>query len=175
MRVLQEGAGSDPWALIGAASICLQGIDEQPRNLEFMTTASTLRVLGEMLDIDPQWGGGPRLAAGRLQFTRSEIPVFIFAAPVFHGRYESLEPFNVPSLWDARGSVDVDGVSVFTTPLEWELLLAVVLEVPRRTAALQRHAAEHAFDNRLLTRLLREGRVAHATEEEVWAILEGAA
>jgi hypothetical protein len=103
---------------------------------------------------------------------RYGVPVFVFARPTFHGRYESLSPFDVPALWDARTTVDSGGVAVAVLPLEWELVLAVVLEQRSRIEVLQAHFAAHGFDNRLLTRLLREGRVERATEEAVWAVVE---
>ena len=58
------------------------------------------------------------------------------------------------------------------TPLEWELLLAVVLDVAARVETLSERAKEHGFDNRLLTRLMREGRVDATTEEAVGGALE---
>ena len=171
-RVLQEGAGDDPWALIGAASLCMQGIDAEAENLEFMTTEATMYAMAEMLDVTPTWGRGPHLAAQRLHFTRHEVPIFVFASPVFHGRYDSLTPLKVPSLWDARLRIDVDGGAVPVTPVEWELLLAVVLDVAARVETLRQRAREQGFDNRLLTRLMREGRVEATTEEAVWGALE---
>jgi hypothetical protein len=79
---------------------------------------------------------------------------------------------EIPSLWDARVRIEVEGTHVLVTPLEWELLLAVVLESSPRVAALRARMRSHGFDNRLLTRLLREGHVESATEEAVWAVLE---
>ena len=171
-RVLQEGAGDDPWALIGAASLCMQGVDATAENLEFMTTEATLHAMAGMLDVTPTWGRGAHLAAERLHFTRHEVPIFVFASPVFHGRYDSLTPLEVPSLWDARLRIDIDGGAVPVTPLEWELLLAVVLDVAARVETLSQRAKEHGFDNRLLTRLMREGRVDATTEAAVWGALE---
>ena len=97
---------------------------------------------------------------------------FVFASPVFHGPYDSLTPLKVPSLWDARPRIDIDGGAVPVTPVEWELLLAVVLGVAARVESLSRRALEQGFDNRLLTRLMREGRVDSTTEEAVWGALE---
>ncbi len=171
-RVLQEGAGDDPWALIGAASLCMQGIDATAENLEFITTEATLHAMAGMLDVTPTWGRGAHLAAERLHFTRHEVPIFVFASPVFHGRYDSLTPLEVPSLWDARLRIDIDGGAVPVTPLEWELLLAVVLDVTARVESLRQRAKEQGFDNRLLTRLMREGHVDSKTEEAVWGALE---
>ena len=59
------------------------------------------------------------------------------------------------------------------TPLEWELVLAVVLSAGSRIASLRSYFAEHELDGRLLTRLLREGHVERETEEAVWAVVEG--
>ena len=64
-------------------------------------------------------------------------------------------------------------MTVIVTPLEWELLLAVVLSSDERTAAVVETMAERPADGRLMTRLLREGHVESATEELVWAAIEG--
>ena len=69
-------------------------------------------------------------------------------------------------------AVEVEGVMIPVLPLEWELVLAVVLDQRSRIEELQAYFALYGFDNRLLTRLLREGRVEHATEEAVWAVVE---
>jgi hypothetical protein len=103
---------------------------------------------------------------------RGRVPVFVFGNPVFHGRYDQLTPMDIPSLWDARQRIDVNACSVFATPLEWELLLSVVLESASRSEALSAHMRADGYDGRLLTRLLREGHVASATEEAVWKYLE---
>jgi hypothetical protein len=174
VRVVEEAAGGDPWALVGAASCRLQGADTSSPNLEFMTTEPALRTLADMLDMPSTWGRGAYLAAQRLHFMRGRVPVFVFANPVFHGRYESLSPMEVPSLWDARAEIEVEGTTVLTTPLEWELLLAVVLDSAPRITALRAVMRERGYDGRLLTRLLREGHVDAATEEAVWAVLERA-
>lgn len=141
-------------------------------NLELVTAISTLHTLAEMLDMPSEWGRGTHLAAQRLHFMRGQVPVFVFGNPVFHGRYEQLSPMDIPSLWDARARIDVEGCCVMATPLEWELLLAVVLEFGPRIEALRTHMRAHGYDGRLLTRLLREGHVASATEEAVWKQLE---
>jgi hypothetical protein len=125
-----------------------------------------------MLDTPSEWGRGTHLAAQRLHFMRGHVPVFVFGNPVFHGRYDQLTPMDIPSLWDARHRVEVNGCSVFATPLEWELLLAVVLESGSRSESLGEHMRAEGYDGRLLTRLLREGHVAAATEEAVWKHLE---
>jgi hypothetical protein len=172
VRVVEEAAGSDPWALVGAASCRLQGADTSSPNLEFMTTEPALRTLADMLDMPSTWGRGAYLAAQRLHFMRGRVPVFVFANPVFHGRYESLSPMEIPSLWDARARIEVEGATVLATPLEWELLLSVVLDSASRVEALRACMRGRGFDGRLLTRLLREGHVESATEEAVWAVLE---
>ena len=172
VRVIEEAAGDDQWALVGAASCRLQGVDAASPNLELMTTDRVLGSLAEMLDIDAVWQRGIHLAAERLHFMRDGVPVFVFAKPVFHGRYEALSPMEVPSLWDARVQVEVGGIGVLATPLEWELLLAVVLGAAARLSALRDRLRDASYDGRLLTRLLREGRVQPATEEAVWAALE---
>ena len=136
-----------------------------------MTTAPTLRSLAGMLDIEISWGRGTHLAAERLHFVRDGVPIFVFANPVFHGRYDALSPLDIPSLWDARVRVELDGISVLVTPLEWELLLAVVLSATARVEAL-RTCLQDSYDGRMLTRLLREGRVQPSTEDAVWAVLE---
>ena len=136
-----------------------------------MTTAPTLRSLAGMLDIEISWGRGTHLAAERLHFVRDGVPIFVFANPVFHGRYDALSPLDIPSLWDARVRVELDGIGVLVTPLEWELLLAVVLSATARVEAL-RTCLQDSYDGRMLTRLLREGRVQPSTEDAVWAVLE---
>jgi len=172
VRVVEEAAGGDPWALVGAAACRLQGVPASSPNLEFVTSEPALRTLADMLDMPSTWGRGAYLAAQRLHFMRGRVPVFVFANPVFHGRYESLSPMDIPSLWDARAQIEVEGATVLVTPLEWELLLAVVLDAAPRLAALRAHMRDRGFDGRLLTRLLREGHVESATEEAVWAVLE---
>jgi hypothetical protein len=181
VRVIEEAAGDSPWALIGASALALRDIEARSPNLEFMVEAEALTSLAQMLGVSSKWGRGAYVAAERLHFMRHGVPVFVFSRPLFHGRYESLSPFDVPSLWDAREIIELAGVgnqgevSVPVLPLEWELMLAVVLEQRSRTEVLQGHFAEHGFDNRLLTRLLREGRVEKDTEEAVWAVVEGRA
>lgn len=173
IRVVEEAVDAQRWALVGAAACRLQGADAPSPNLEFITTAGALSTLAEMLDMPSEWGRGTHLAAQRLHFMRGQVPVFVFGDPVFHGRYESLTPLDIPSLWDARLRIDLPaGGHVLATPLEWELLLAVVLDSTARIEALRTHMREHGFDGRLLTRLLREGHVASATEEAVWKHLE---
>ncbi len=172
VRVVEEAAGGDPWALIGATSCRLQGAGTTSTNLEFMATESALHTLAEMLDMPSTWGRGAYLAAQRLHFMRGHVPVFVFANPVFHGRYESLSPMDIPSLWDARARIEVEGATVLATPLEWELLLAAVLDSAPRREALRTCMRDKGFDGRLLTRLLREGHVHPDTEAAVWAVLE---
>lgn len=58
------------------------------------------------------------------------------------------------------------------TPLEWELVLAVVLAASQRIDAVGQRMLDSGYDSRLVVRLLREGRVARHTEEAVWAVLE---
>ncbi len=172
VRVVEEAAGDEPWSLIGAASVRLQGADVESENLEFVASSSVLRALAEMLDIDAHWDRGPHLAAERLHFMRDGVPVFIFGDPTFHGSYDRISPREIPSLWDARTRVECDGVDVLCSPLEWELLLAVLLGAEARVAVLREHLRENGFDGRLMTRLLREGHAAPATEEAVWAAVE---
>jgi len=172
VRVIEEAAGDEPWALIGAAAIRLQGGDTVSPNLEFMTTEGVLGTLAEMLGVTSAWGRGAHLVSERLHFLRHGVPVFVFGDPIFHGPYESLAPREVPSLWDARVRVDVGGVGVLCTPLEWELVLAVVLSAGSRIDALARQLRAQGYDSRLIVRLLRESHVAHDTEEALWAILE---
>ena len=172
VRVIEEAASDDPWALVGAAALRLQRVDAGSPNLEFITSESVLETLAEMLDVRSAWGRGAHLASQRLHFLRYGIPVFVFGDPVFHGPYESLAPREVPSLWDARTRVSIGGVGVLCTPLEWELVLAVVLGAGSRIDALREAMRVRGYDSRLLVRLLRESRVAHETEEAVWAVLE---
>lgn len=173
VRVLEEAAGDEPWALIGAASVRLQGADAASPNLEFITSEGAVDALGDMLGFSAEWGRGAHLASQRLHFLRHGVPVFVFGDPVFHGPYESLSPREVPSLWDARVRVEVAGTGLLCTPLEWELVLAVVLGAASRQAALRDRLREQGYDSRLIVRLLREGRVTHDTEEAVWSVLEG--
>jgi hypothetical protein len=172
VRVIEEAALDAPWALIGAAAVRLQGVDAHSPNLEFITSEQVLLSLGDMLGLASDWGQGTHLAANRLHFMRHEIPVFVFGDPVFHGRYDSLAPREIPSLWDARVRIDMHGASVLCTPLEWELILAVVLGGTGRIAAIRARMIDTGYDSRLVVRLLREGRVAPETEEAVWAVLE---
>jgi hypothetical protein len=170
--VVEEAADDSPWALIGAVSLAMRDLDASSPNLEFIVTQETLKSLAQMLGVAPKWGRGAYMAAERLHFMRYGVPVFVFARPTFHGRYETLSPFDIPSLWDARCAASAGGVSITVLPLEWELILAVVLEQRSRIEELQAHFSLYGFDNRLLTRLLREGRVEHATEEAVWSVVE---
>ncbi len=172
VRVIEEAASDSPWALIGATAIRLQGVEAHSPNLEFITTEPAIIALGEMLGIPSDWGQGRHLAANRLHFMRHNVPVFVFGDPIFHGPYESLSPRDIPSLWDARVRVEVNGTAVLCTPLEWELILAVCLGADERVQALRAHMLAHDYDTRLVVRLLREGRVEEATEEAVWSVLE---
>ena len=172
VRVIEEAASDAPWALIGASALRLQGAPARSPNLEFMTSEQVLTTLGEMLNIPADWGQGAHLAANRLHFMRHGVPVFVFGDPVFHGPYDSLAPREIPSLWDARARVEVNGVGVLCTPLEWELVLAVVLGAVSRVEGVRDQMLADGYDSRLIVRLLREGRVASHTEEAVWAVLE---
>ena len=173
VRVVEEAVSGERWALVGATACRLQGAEAPSPNLEFITTESGLRTLAEMLDMPSEWGRGTHLAAQRLHFMRGQVPVFVFGDPVFHGRYDSLTPLEIPSLWDARERIELPGGGhVLATPLEWELLLAVILDSPTRIEALRTHMRARGFDGRLLTRLLREGHLTSATEEAVWKHLE---
>ena len=172
VRVIQEAVDEAPWALIGAAAIRLQGVDVPSANLEFMTTEEAIVAFGQMLDVPSDWGQGAHLVANRLHFMRHGVPVFVFGDPVFHGPYDSLAPREIPSLWDALATVEVGGVTVHCTPLEWEIVLAVVLGATARAELLRDHMRGTTYDSRLIVRLLREGRVAAGTEEALWALLE---
>lgn len=172
VRVIEEAASDAPWALIGATAIRLQGVEAHSPNLEFMTSEPALIALGEMLNIPTDWGQGAHLAANRLHFMRHGVPVFVFGDPVFHGPYDSLSPANVPSLWDARVRVEVNGTGVLCTPLEWEIILAVCLGAAARVQSLRATMRAQGYDSRLVVRLLREGRVEPSTEEAVWEVLE---
>ena len=172
VRDIEEAADDQPWALVGAAAIHLQGVDAPSSNLEFVTTDPALHQLAEMLDIPTTWQRGAHVAAARLQFLRKQVPVFVHGSPTFHGAYVSLTPTDIPALWGARVSVAVNGASVLATPLEWELLLAVALGNTARAEAIGGYLREHDQDGRLLTRLMREGHVGVDTEEAVWALVE---
>ena len=172
VRVIEEAAGDQPWALVGASAIQLHGISTSAPNLEFVTTDSALNQLAEMLDVPVTWQRGAYVASARLQFMRSRVPVFVHGSPTFHGAYVSLTPVDIPALWDARTHVDVNGTVVLATPLEWELLLAVVLGNAERAATIGDHLRAESHDGRLLIRLMREGHVGSETEEAVWKHLE---
>ena len=172
VRVIEEAAGDQPWAVVGASALQLQGIDTSAPNLEFVTTDAALNQLAEMLDVPVTWQRGAYVAAARLQFMRSRVPVFVHGSPTFHGAYVSLTPIDIPALWDARTHVELNGTVVLATPLEWELLLAVVLGNGERASAIGDHLRLHAHDGRLLIRLMREGHVGAETEEAVWKLLE---
>lgn len=175
VRVIQEASDSAPWSLIGGTALRLQGIRTHSPNLEFMASTEVVTALASMLGLQPEWGRGHHLAATRLQFLRHGVPVFVFADPVFHGRYESLKPMEIPSLWDARVRTTTGPtgtVGIPSTPAEWELLLAVILEAHDRVELLRHHLRSTGFDSRLIVRLLREGHVDRETEEAVWSVLE---
>ena len=172
VRVIEEAADTSPWALIGSTALRLQGLPTDSPNLEFMASSDVVEALASMLGIEPDWDRGQHLAATRLQFMRHGVPVFVFAEPVFHGRYDSLRPIEIPSLWDARVRSQSDGGRVPCTPPEWELLLGVILEAHDRVELIRHHLRSHGFDSRLIVRLLREGRVDRETEEAVWSVLE---
>jgi hypothetical protein len=172
VRVIEEAADDQPWALVGAAATQLHGVPCTAANLEFVTTDAAVHALAEMLDIATTWERGAHVAAARLQFMRGRVPVFVHANPTFHGAYDSLTPLEIPSLWDARTRVEIEGATVLATPLEWELLLSVILGNRERTEAIQAFVKEHdCCDGRLLTRLMREGHVESETEEAVWAVI----
>jgi hypothetical protein len=172
VRVIEEAADDAPWALIGGSGLRLQKAPIQSPNLEFIASAGTVEALAAMLQLETRWERGDRLAATRIHFLRHGVPVFVFADPVFHGRYDSVKPMEIPSLWDARVRVACGSVQVLCTPPEWELLLAVVLGIGERIEQLRQHLRVRGFDSRLIVRLLREGRVDRETEESVWSVLE---
>ena len=171
VRIVEEACGEQPWALIGAAAVRLHGVPGPAPNLEFVTNDAALRALAAMLGLDVAWERGAHVAAARLQFLRGQAPVFVHANPTFHGAYDTVAPLEIPSLWDARVPIDAGGAVVLATPLEWELLLAVVLGNGARAEAIaERFAGTGGCDGRLLTRLMREGRVETETEEAIWAL-----
>jgi hypothetical protein len=172
VRVIEEACDSTPWSLIGGTAMRLQGVQTHSPNLEFMANSEVVTSLASMLGQETEWDRGQHLAATRLQFLRHGVPVFVFADPIFHGRYESLRPMEIPSLWDARVRATCDTVSIPTTPAEWELLLAVILEAHERVELLRQYLRSTGFDSRLVVRLLREGHVDRETEEIVWSLLE---
>ena len=172
VRVVEEAAGDNPWALVGAASARMQGVEAPSPNLEFITTSTTSEQLAEMLGLDARWLAGRQLAAQRLHFLRDSVPVFVFGDAQFQGRYDALSPRDIPALWDARMRLSCGGVTVMATPLEWELLLAVVLDNTERASEIARVLRGREWDGRLLTRLMREGHVHAATEQAVWQLLE---
>lgn len=172
VRVLEEAADDGRWCLIGGASCRLQGVDARAQNLEFMTTVHAVQSLAEMLNVETSPGHGALVDAERLHFMRRDVPIFCFGSPVFHGNYDALSPADIPSLWDARVRIDTGAVLVLVAPLEWELLLAHVLGMQQRIEDLLPVLRRRGFDGRLLTRLMREGRVSRDTEEGVWALLE---
>ena len=174
VRVLEEAADDAPWALIGGSGLRLQRAPVESPNLEFMAPTATVEALAGMLQLATRWESGQHLAATRLHFLRHGIPIFVFADPVFQGRYDSLKPMEIPSLLDARVPTACGSVQVLCTPPEWELLLAVVLGIGARVDQLRRYLREHGFDSRLIVRLLREGRVDRETEDAVWSVLERA-
>ncbi len=172
VRIIEEAADAEPWALVGAAAVQLQGVAVSAANLEFITSDPAIRTLAGMLGVDATWERGAYLAASRLQFQRGQAPVFVHANPTFHGAYDTLTPLEIPSLWDARAQIGFAGATVLATPLEWELLLAVVLGNTGRGESIRDHiAASGECDSRLLTRLMREGHVEHETEEAVWTLI----
>ena len=172
VRIIEEAADSQPWALVGAAATQLQGVTVSAANIEFITSDPAIRTLAEMLGVEATWERGAHVAASRLQFQRGAVPVFVHANPTFHGAYDTLTPLEIPSLWDARAHIAFEGATVLATPLEWELLLAVVLGNTARSEAIRDHiTASGECDSRLLTRLMREGHVEHDTEEAVWALI----
>lgn len=172
VRIIEEAADEEPWALIGAAAAQLQGVAVSATNIEFITTDPAIRTLAGMLGVDASWERGARLAASRLKFQRGPVPVFVHANPTFHGAYDTLTPLEIPSLWGARTQIAFEGATVLATPVEWELLLAVVLGNASRSEAIRDYIARSGeLDNRLLTRLMREGHVEHDTEEAVWALI----
>ena len=172
VRIIEEAADSEPWALVGAAAVQLQGVAVSAANIEFITSDPAIRTLAEMLGVEATWERGAFLAASRLQFQRNQVPVFVHANPTFHGAYDTLTPLEIPSLWDARAQIGFEGATVLATPLEWELLLAVVLGNAGRSESIRDHIeASGECDSRLLTRLMREGHVEHETEEAVWALI----
>jgi len=172
VRVIEEACDSAPWALIGGTALRLQGVQTHSPNLEFMASSEVVTALASMLGQETEWDRGQHIAATRLQFLRHEVPVFVFADPVFHGRYESLKPMEIPSLWDARVRATSGTIGIPSTPAEWELLLAVILEAHDRVELLRHHLRSTGFDSRLIVRLLREGHVDRETEEAVWSVLE---
>lgn len=172
MRVIEEAADDGRWCLIGAAACRLQGVDARAQNLEFMTTVPAVLSLSAMLGVQTGPGHGALVDAERLHFMREGVPVFCFGSPVFHGNYDAISPADIPSLWDARVRVDTGAVSVLVSPLEWELLLACILGMRQRLDELLPVLRTRGHDGRLLTRLMREGRVHRETEEAVWALLE---
>ena len=51
VRVIEEAADEERWALVGAAACRAQGCNAPSQNLEFVTTVSAVRALAEMLDL----------------------------------------------------------------------------------------------------------------------------
>jgi ribosome biogenesis protein Tsr3 len=102
IRVIEEAADHAPWALIGGSGLRLQRTLVESPNLEFMAPATTVEALSGMLQLAGRWEQGQHLAATRLHFLRHGVPVFVFADPVFHGRYDSLKSIEILALGRTR-------------------------------------------------------------------------
>lgn len=160
------------WTVSGMASLELQDVPCNPNSTEITTRKDIVKLLDKTSNKFVKSIVKNSSTPMTIQFSTNEHNLVVHGDPIIHGRYDSLKPTQIPSLWDALVSVHCNDTTALCTPIEWELLVAILTEKEDLIDLLKNILKRRGYDGRLVVRLLREGRVDQETEETVWKILE---
>jgi len=160
------------WAVSGMTSLELQDVPSNTNDTEITTRKDIVKLLDQTSNKFVKSIVKNSSSPVTIQLNTNKHNFTIHGDPIIHGRYDSLKPTQIPSLWDALVSVHCNDVTALCTPLEWELLVAILTGKDDLIDLLKNILRRRGYDGRLVVRLLREGRVDQETEETVWKILE---
>lgn len=161
------------WSVSGLTSLELQDIPCKADNIEITTRRDIVKSLNKASNklINTSIVKNNN-SPNTLQLNTKGNKITIHGDPIIYGRYDSLKPTQIPSLWDALVSVHCNDTTALCTPIEWELLVAILTEKEDLIDLLKKTLNRRGYDGRLVVRLLREGRVDQETEDSVWKTLE---
>ena len=160
------------WAVNGKISLQLQDVPCDADNTEITTRRDILKLLKDPSNQFIKSIKENISSPTAIQLSSNGHNFTIHGDPTIYGRYDSIKPTQIPSLWDALVSVHCESIIVLCTPIEWELLVAILTEKRESIDLLKKILSRRGYDSRLVVRLLREGRVDQETEENVWKTLE---
>tara|TARA_B100000029_G_scaffold472734_1_gene513506 strand:- start:2269 stop:2847 length:579 start_codon:yes stop_codon:yes gene_type:complete len=160
------------WAVNGSTSLELQDIPCPTDNTEIITRRDIIKLLNEPTSQFIESMAKNISSPATLLLSTDRYNFTIHGDPIIYGRYDSLKPTQIPALWDALVSVHCEDTTALCTPIEWELLVAILTEKEDFIDLLKKTLNRRGYDSRLVVRLLREGRVEPETEDNVWKILE---